>query len=64
MGADDLEKQVKVIIRTAESVFVNEDWYGDQFKGTFLTDAVIPSLFACVPLVLPILFVLMWSNHG
>ena len=38
---------------------MNKDWYGDQLKGTFLTDTVVPILCGCVPFALLILSIVM-----
>lgn len=39
---------------------MNEEWYGDQFEGNFLTDTLIPLLWAYLPSATLIFGAIIW----
>ena len=50
------------VLNSAENAHVNDNWCGDQFSGNFLTDTLIPLLWACVPAALLIFCAIIWLN--
>ncbi|MGO9272091.1 MAG: hypothetical protein ACLQOO_17810 [Terriglobia bacterium] len=39
---------------------MSENWYGDRFKGNFLTDTLLPFAFGCIPVATIIFGLIMW----
>jgi hypothetical protein len=39
---------------------MDENWYGDRFKGTFLTDTLLPNMFACIAELMLACAIIVW----
>jgi len=46
--------------RAADNRCMKEDWYGDEFRGNFITDNLIPFAFACIPVAALLYSLVMW----
>lgn len=49
-----------VILNSAENIYMNETWYGDQLGCNLLTDTVSPLLSACLPSATLIFGAIIW----
>jgi hypothetical protein len=48
----------------ADNTTMNENWYGSTSRGNFLTDTLIPCVFACIPAASLVYGLILWLKSS